>query len=249
MRLTRSRELPNWRAACFAAGILAIWIAIASPIDALDDYLLTAHMLQHFILMSVAPPLIVLGSPTVPMLRGMPRWFIRHVLRYLLANRLLRSATYWLMSPALVWVVMNVVFLGWHAPAAFEITFRSEAVHDLEHLCFFGTSVAFWWVVLSPWPTHSRWSKWLMIPYLLSADLINTLLSALLAFSGRVVYPSYAAAPRICRLSPLADQITAGSEMWVLNSTVFLIAAVILTIQVFSPKLTTAAIQSERSTA
>ena len=72
-RVTREQELPVWRAACFVGGVVALWIAVASPIDALDDYLLTAHMIQHFILMSVAPPLIVLGAPVVPMLRGLPR--------------------------------------------------------------------------------------------------------------------------------------------------------------------------------
>ncbi len=74
---TRGQELPLWRAACFVAGVVSLWIAVASPIDALDDYLLTAHMLQHFILMSVAPPLMVLGAPTVPLLRGVPRVLIR----------------------------------------------------------------------------------------------------------------------------------------------------------------------------
>src|SRR6516225_8046585 len=74
---TRPRQLPLWRAVCFIAGIVSLWIAIASPIDALDDYLLAAHMMQHFILMSIAPPLLVLGSPTVPLLRGLPRRFVR----------------------------------------------------------------------------------------------------------------------------------------------------------------------------
>ena len=69
-RTTRERELPAWRASCFVAGLIALWIALASPIDALDDYLLVAHMIQHFILMSIAPPLIVLGAPMVPLLRG-----------------------------------------------------------------------------------------------------------------------------------------------------------------------------------
>ena len=68
-RATRPNELPPWRAASFVAGLVSLWIALASPIDALDDFLLAAHMIQHFILMSVAPPLIVLGAPTVPMLR------------------------------------------------------------------------------------------------------------------------------------------------------------------------------------
>ena len=235
-RRTRPQELPSWRAACFLAGVAALWIALASPIDALDDFLLSVHMIQHFILMSVAPPLIILGAPIVPLLRGLPRWFIREPLHPLFFSRLLAKLAHALTHPAIIWLAMNITYLGWHVPVAFELTFRSEAVHNLEHLCFFLTSTAFWWVVLQPWPARPRWPRWTVIPYLLTADLVNTILSALLAFSGRVLYPSYAAAPHITYLTPLSDQVAAGTEMWVLNSLVMLIPAVVLTMHLLTPK-------------
>jgi cytochrome c oxidase assembly factor CtaG len=103
------------------------------------------------------------------------------------------------------------------------------------------TSVGFWWVVLAPWPARPRWPRWTVIPYLLSSDLLNTLLSAILAFSGRVLYPSYAAAERISFLTPLHDQIAAGSEMWVLNSIVFLVPAISITVKLFTPRSLAAA--------
>lgn len=235
-RRTRPAELPAWRAVCFFGGVLSLWIAIASPIDALDDYLLAVHMIQHFILMSVAPPLIVLGAPAVPLLRGLPRWIIRKPLHPFFASRWLQRFLHALNHPALIWLAMSIAYLGWHVPAAFELTFRSEAWHNTEHLCFFLTSVAFWWVVLQPWPSRPRWPRWAVIPYLLSADIVNTILSALLAFAGRVLYPSYAQAPRVSSLTPLQDQILAGSEMWVLNSVVMLIPAVVITMHLLSPR-------------
>ena len=235
-RRTRPHELPPWRAACFLAGIASLWIALASPIDALDDFLLSAHMIQHFLLMSVAPPLLLLGAPVVPLLRGIPRWLIRRPLHPLFTSRPLAKLAHILTHPALLWLAMNIAYLCWHAPPAFELTFRSEAVHNLEHLCFLFTSLGFWWVVLQPWPAHPRWPRWSIIPYLLGADLVNTILSALLAFSGRVLYPSYAAAPRITHLTPLQDQVAAGSEMWVLNSVVMLVPAVVLTMKLLTPK-------------
>ncbi len=131
---------------------------------------------------------------------------------------------------------MNIAYLGWHVPAMFELTFKSERIHDFEHLCFFLTSVAFWWVVLAPWPSEARWPRWAMIPYLLSADVLNTILSATLTFSGRVLYPSYAEAERITSLTALKDQVAAGAEMWVLNSVVFLVPAVMITLQMLQPK-------------
>ena len=76
-RVTRPRELPSWRAACFLAGLFILWFSLASPIDALSEFLLLAHMTQHLLLMSIAPPLLLLGCPTVPMLRGLSRNLVR----------------------------------------------------------------------------------------------------------------------------------------------------------------------------
>ena len=236
VRVTRERELPTWRALCFVSGLISLWVALASPIDALDDYLLAAHMMQHFILMSISPPLIVLGAPVVPLLRGLPRVLIRRWLQPLFRADWPRAVMHVVAHPVFAWVPMNVAYLGWHVPAAFELTFRNEWIHDCEHVCFFATSLGFWWVVLAPWPAHARWPRWAMIPYLLSADILNTVLSATLAFSGRVLYPSYAAAPRICFLSPLKDQVAAGAEMWVLNSLVFLIPAIVIAAKGLSPR-------------
>jgi putative membrane protein len=232
---TRSLELPRWRAVCFVCGVMSLWIALTSPIDAMDDYLLAAHMLQHFVLMSIAPPLIVLGAPLVPMLRGLPRVVIRG-LRPLFQARWIHAAARAITHPVFAWVAMNVAYLGWHVPALFEMTFRSERVHDFEHLCFFATSLLFWWVVIAPWPADTRWPRWAMIPYLLSADVLNTVLSATLAFAGKVLYSSYAVAPRVCFLTPLKDQVAAGAEMWVLNSTVMLIPAVVIAVRELSPR-------------
>ncbi|HKF48696.1 MAG TPA: cytochrome c oxidase assembly protein [Terracidiphilus sp.] len=235
-RRTRPLELPVWRAACFVAGIAALWTAVASPIDALDDYLLAAHMIQHFILMSIAPPLIVLGAPTVPMLRGLPRIAVRVLLGPLFRRRWFHKTLRFISHPVTAWLSMNVAYLAWHVPAAFELTFRSERIHDFEHLCFFVTSLAFWWVVLKPWPARPRWPRWTVIPFLLSADIVNTILSATLAFSGKVLYPTYAQAERISRLTPLQDQVAAGAEMWVLNSIVMLLPAVIITLSLLAPR-------------
>jgi cytochrome c oxidase assembly factor CtaG len=235
LQRTRARDLPVWRAACFFGGLIAIWIALASPIDALDDFLLSAHMVQHFILMSIAPPLLVLGAPLVPMLRGLPRWLIRG-LRPVFASRGAHKVAHALAHPAVAWLVMNVAYLGWHVPQAFELTLRSEAWHNTEHMCFLFTSIAFWWVIVEPWPSRRRWSRWMVIPFLLTADVVNTILSAVLTFSGKVLYPSYAAAERISSLTPLKDQVLAGAEMWVLNSIVFLVPVAVLVVRMLSPR-------------
>jgi putative membrane protein len=75
---------------------------------------------------------------------------------------------------------------------AYELALRSPGWHEVEHACFLGTSLLFWFPVIQPWPSPSRASRWAMLPYLVGADLVNTALAASLTFSGRVIYPSYA---------------------------------------------------------
>ncbi len=132
---------------------------------------------------------------------------------------------------------MNVAYIGWHLVPAYELALRSSAWHEVEHASFFFTSILFWWPVILPWPGIARGSRWIMLPYLVSADLINTALSAFFCFAGRVLYPTYSQAPRLFGLTALQDQIAAGALMWVIGSTIFLVPAVAITIQLLSPRL------------
>jgi len=230
----RPVELPRWRTWCFCGGILSFWLAIASPIGAFDDTLLTAHMVQHLILMMVAPPLILLGAPAVPLLRGLARPIVLKVVAPLLRLRALREIAHGLLHPVFGWLALNLAYLGWHIPAAFELALRSEAWHEVEHACFFSTALLFWWTVIQPWPSRPRGSRWLAVPYLLTADFVNTAVSAFLAFSGRLLYPTYADAPRVLALSPLDDQVAAGAFMWVAGSLLYLIPAVVIVFRLVS---------------
>jgi len=235
LRTTRPAQFPAWRLACFVAGLASLWIAIASPLDALGGMLLFAHMTQHLILMSVAPPLILLGSPVVPLLRGMPRWIIRDALGPFFGT--LHQLGRQLTRPIVCWLAMNVAYVGWHLVPAYELALRSAGWHQVEHACFFFTCILFWWPVILPWPSVASGSRWIMLPYLVSADLVNTGVSAFFCFAGRVIYPTYLQAPRLFGLTALKDQIAAGALMWVIGSTIFLLPAVVITIQLLSPRL------------
>lgn len=235
-RVTRPNELPSWRALCFIGGLLALWLALASPIDALGQFLLIAHMTQHLVLMSVAPPLIVLGAPTVPMLRGLPKRFVRDDLSPWMNSEPFHKAENLLSHPVFTWLLMNGLFLIWHIPVAYELALRSNSWHEIEHGCFFLGSLPFWWFVIRPWPSRNRWSPWLIVPYLMLADIANTALSASLTFSGRVLYPTYAHVPRIAGISALQDQIAAGAGMWVLGSLFFLVPLAMTTMQLLQSR-------------
>jgi cytochrome c oxidase assembly factor CtaG len=235
IRRTRPEMFPLWRLISFLGGALAIFVAVASPLDTFSESLLFMHMAQHFVLMSVAPPLIVLGAPVVPMLRGLPRGLIRW-LRPLFATGVVGPVGAFLTQPKLAWVAMNAAYLGWHIPKAYEFALASEGWHNFEHACFFFTSLMFWWPVIAPWPYRQNFSRWLLLPYLVLADLVNTGLSAFLCFSGRLLYPSYGTVARLFGLSALNDQIAAGAFMWVMGSTVFLIPAMAITVMLLSPR-------------
>lgn len=233
---TRPEQFPEWRLACYLGGLFSIFLAVASPFDTLDGRLLSAHMVQHFLFMSVAPPLLLLGAPQVPLLRGLPRVFVRRVLGPLFRIHWLRRIGQFMVSLKPAWLLMNVAYIGWHVPAAYELALRSENWHNVEHACFFFTSVLFWWPILRPWPTRQKQLRWALLPYLLAADIVNTGLSAFLCFAGRPIYPSYALQTNPLGFSPLNDQAAAGAFMWVFGSTVFLIPAFWITMQLLSPK-------------
>lgn len=223
IRCTRPDQFGASGLAAFLGGIVALFVAVASPLDTFSESLLFMHMAQHFVLMSVAPPLLVLGAPVVPMLRGLPCWTIRRFLGPLFTTRALPAAGRFLTRPPVAWLAMNAAYIGWHIPRAYEFALASESWHNVEHACFFFTNLIFWWPILSPWPNCSLQSRWIVIPYLLFSDVVNTSVSAFLCFAGRPLYPSYDAIPRPFGMSALNDQAAAGAFMWVCGSTVFLL--------------------------
>jgi len=232
-RESPSRFTPE-RLLAFLAGLAALFLALASPLDAFGNLLLMAHMVQHLLLIAVAPPLILLGQPILPFLRGLPaRWF-QDGLGPFLASHSLQRAGRRLMNPAVCWLAMAFAIVFWHLPRFYDLGLRSPAWHGVEHACFFYGALLFWCPVIGVWPGRPQWSRWLIIPYLVLADVVNTALSAWLVFSTHVVYRTYELAPRVAGMSALDDQSTAGAIMWVPGSIVFLLPALIITMQAVS---------------
>ena len=236
IRKTRPAQFPAWRLWIFLSALATLWFAIGSPMDAFADAMLSAHMIEHLLLMSVVPPLALLGSPTVPLLRGLPRWVLRYLIGPLLRNRPLRKFTHWLTRLRVAWLIMNLIFLAWHVPGAYDYALEHENWHIFEHMCFLSASLIFWWPIIRPWPTGGRVYTWGLILYLLSADVVNTGLSAFLAFCTRPMYPYYLAEPNPFGLTPLADQVLGAVIMWVVGSIFFLVPAMYITLKLIKPE-------------
>ncbi len=235
IRRTRPALFPAWRLVSFLGGMLVLFVAVSSPLDTFSETLLFMHMGQHFLLMSLAPPLILLGAPVVPMLRGLPKWFLR-LLRPLFVSHALPAIGRFLTRKRVAWLLMAVAYVGWHIPRAYEFALASENWHNFEHACFFFTNLLFWWPVIRPWPFRSNQSRWALIPYLILADVVNTGVSAFLCFSGRLLYPSYGIDPRPFGLSALNDQVAAGAFMWICGTMVYMVPALILVMRMLSPE-------------
>lgn len=225
--------IPLWRAAAFLGGLFCLWIAAGSPVAALDEELLSVHMVQHLLLMTAAPPLILLGSPVLPLLRGAPGFALRGALAPLLRLPLVQRLGHFLANPVFCWFTAAIVLIGWHVPPVFALALKSEPWHRVEHASFLAAGLLFWWPVIPSWPSvsHARWST---VLYLFLATLPCDALSAFLAFCDRVVYPSYLAAPRQFSISPLQDQQCAGALMWVCVTFAYLIPAVAITIRLLA---------------
>jgi len=235
IRRTRPEQFTALRLASFISGLIILWLAIGSPMDGFADALLSAHMVEHLLLMSVVPPLLLWGLPVVPLLRGLPEPLHRNVVGPLWKMPILRSFGRWVVMPLFAWLAMNVTYLAWHVPAAYDFALENEIWHDIEHLCFLGTSILFWWCILRPWPARKVNERWGILIFLIMADIVNSLISAFLAFCGRPVYTFYVDHPNAFNLSPLEDQVLGAAIMWVVGSLVFLTPAVVITMRTLRP--------------
>jgi cytochrome c oxidase assembly factor CtaG len=235
IRKTRPALFTSVRLVSFFVGLLVLWLALGPPMDGLADALLSAHMVEHLLLMSAVPPLLLYGLPIVPMLRGLPAPFRRYVVSPLLRLPYLRAFGKWSVNPVVAWIALNATFLLWHIPAAYDFALRNEGWHVVEHLCFLVTAILFWWCILRPWPARANGANWGILIYLIAADLINTLLSAFLAFCNRPVYSYYADRSNSFGVSPLEDQVLGAVIMWVIGSLAYLIPAAAITVSLLSP--------------
>jgi cytochrome c oxidase assembly factor CtaG len=234
LRERGSRTATRWRLALYLGGLATVCLALMSPIDGLASVLFLVHMVQHELLTMVAAPLLLLANPLAAFLWALPRRPRHWVGRLLTRGALLRRGLWAVTWMPVAWLVFVVNLWAWHHPAAYQAALRSDLIHDLEHLAFFGTALLFWWPVINPAPRvrgHIHYG--LRILYVFLAAGQDTLLAGLIGLADRVLYPYYTAAPRLWGLSPLDDQAWGGAIMWVTGSTIYTTAVLLLVAKAF----------------
>jgi len=211
-RFGSADRFPRAQALAYFGGLTVIGVALNGPLHALADRsLFSSHMIQHLLLMLVAPPLL---------LAGMPGWLLSPLLSARGVARIGRA----LVQPIAALAIPNAVLAAWHLPLLFDWAMREHGLHILQHLMLMGGGLLMWWPILSPAPELPRLSPPAQMLYLFIAGLPMALVGALIALADDVLYPFYGAGPQAWGLTPLADQRAGGVIMWVPGTLVFLVA-------------------------
>jgi putative membrane protein len=246
----RRRRAPvePMRTAAFAAGLVTIVLALDSPIDDAADRLFWIHMFQHVLLLTLAPPLILLGRPWPRMWTALPLGLRTRIGRALARSRAaapLRA----LAHPWPAWLLFNGTIVMWHIPGAYNATLTSNAIHQCEHAMFFFAGLLFWARVIDAGPLRPRLDWPVRIAYVVGAMTVGWALALALVIAPHPWYPHYASlAHRPGGITALEDQQLAGGMMWVPGSIAYSIAAILGFYRWLEPQRATAPRQSALST-
>jgi cytochrome c oxidase assembly factor CtaG len=228
VRSSSAHPVGAWPLTGFLLGLVSIWIAVASPFAGGDAHLLTVHMVQHLLLMSLAPPLIWLADPVRLLFCALPSWLTESVVLPIVRWRSIQRLGRLSGHPIVCWVAATTALVAWHVPALLTLSVHSTAWHAIEHASFLAGGLLFWWPVVQPWPSASTERPWSIILYLFLATLPCDVLSGFLVFSERIAYPMYLSGPQHMSVSVLEDQQRAGALMWTAVTIIYLVAGVIV---------------------
>jgi cytochrome c oxidase assembly factor CtaG len=222
------RRWPVWRTALFLLGLAALLAALASPIDGYAAVSFAVHMVQHMLLTVIAAPLLMLGAPIRPLLRGLPAWVRAAIVRPLARAHAVRTFVHLLRQPLIAAALYVGGLYAWHLPNLYDAALLDARVHLIEHAWFFLSALIFWSVVIDPEPFRATLSYGARLPYLLVLGAAqNTVLGGVLSFSSRLLYTAYASVSEttIFDMDRVTDQRVGGAIMWVVGDFVFLAAA------------------------
>lgn len=219
------KQIGGGRRIAAVAGWSALLVAFFSPIGALDDTLLSAHMMQHLLLIQVAAPLLLLGRPVPTMLLGLPP-----VIGQTLGRAFVRSGNAFrlgsiLTSPFVSLGIFLVFLLGWHVPPLYDLAVSNIFVHYIQHLTFFASALLFWWPAIDPVSGRATKRRYFSLLSQAGAFAAANGLGITFTFSDRILYQSYVSAPLSLGFSPADDQVTAGIIMWVLGGLLYTVTA------------------------
>ncbi len=209
-------KVSRWKILSFHLGTLLVFLSVATPLDELSElYLFSAHMLQHVVLVFPVPVLWLWGTPS---------WLVKPFFEMDWSAPVARFLT----KPVVAFLTFNFVFYAWHIPGLYEWALRDSKIHFLEHATFMGAAVVQWWPLMAPSNVGTRLHPSWQLLYLLANAIVQFPLFFMLAFTNRVYYPTYIAAPRITNLTPAMDQQLGAIIMKVSGMVVMFIGVILI---------------------
>jgi len=193
----------------FFSGLFVMFLALNGPLhDLSDSFLFSAHMVQHLILMMAIPPLLIGGTPG---------WMLRPLIK----PRAVRKVAEFVLRPVMCFVIFNLVMMGWHLPIFYNAAMANHNIHIGEHLMFMAAAVLMWWPFLSPLPELPRLAYPGQILYCFLLTLPMSVVAIYITMADHILYPAYAAAPRLWGITPMMDQQAGGLIMWIPGGFIF----------------------------
>jgi cytochrome c oxidase assembly factor CtaG len=211
-RCSTDRPRARWELASFVFGWLVLVAALLSPLHPLGEELFVAHMAQHEVLMLAAAPLLVFSRMDQILPWAFPIAFRRKLLG-IFHSRLFHSSS-------LALVVHAVAIWGWHIPALYQASIRSEFVHASQHLSFLLSALWFWWTLFYSMASKRMYGS--AAAYVFVTGLHTSILGAILTFSSHIWYPIYGTTTPQFGLSTLQDQQLGGLLMWIPANLVYI---------------------------
>jgi cytochrome c oxidase assembly factor CtaG len=234
LRGNRRGSATRWRDAAFWLGLLAILVALQSPIEMLARQLFWVHMVQHLLLMVVAAPLLALASPWSRLWRALPlglrRWIARPLFRHPRLE-LVRAAYEKTSRPSVIWVLSAANLWLWHLPPLYDLTLRNHLVHHLEHALFLGLGLAFWAHLIDQRPFRAPLGTLARAGYVFFAMVQSWGLAGVLSFATSPFYSYAQLSWRPGGISALTDQQLGGGMMWVPGAITYSIALIVFLFQ------------------
>jgi cytochrome c oxidase assembly factor CtaG len=205
---------PPGRAASFFAGLGVLLAAEAASLRALAELRLSAHMVQHLLLLQLAPPLLWLGRPVQLALVAVPRTASSQLLRRTVVRPWVHRLVEWLGRPAVAFALFSGTLVLWHLPAAYVAAVESPALHAAEHAMFLGSALLWWRVLVDPVPRHHRAGVHDAFLLVFATGAVGDVIGATITLAPDVLYPVYAERAALAGADALADQRVAGLVMW-----------------------------------
>jgi putative membrane protein len=224
------RALRPWRAWCFGGGLLAVAVALLSPIATFDSLFMFMHMIQHLLLVMIAAPLIWLGAPLLPMLWAFDRKTRRGLGSLMHPTSRVHAVFHFLTRPSVALPILVLTIIAWHYPPFYDAAQGRTLIHDLEHATFFAAALLFYWPLIQPTGGKRRLSYGAGILYLFPAKITGFVIGASLSMAQTPWYQTYIDAPRVWGLSALADQQLAGLIMWIFGGLLYIVPLLILVV-------------------